>query len=54
MSPFIANYERKLRMEVDIRRRGKMEKATEFVERIKKVQKKAEAALKRVQEEMKR
>jgi len=37
MSPFIANYGRKLRMKVDIRRRGKMEKATEFVERIKKV-----------------
>ena len=40
-------------MELDIRRKGKMEKAMEFVERMKKVQEKAEAVLKRVQEEMK-
>jgi len=33
----MANYERELRMGVDIRRRGKMEKATEFAERIKKI-----------------
>ena len=38
----------------DIRRRGKVESATEFVERIKKVQEEAEAALKKTQEEMKR
>ena len=53
MSLFIANYERELRMEVDIRRREKMEKAIEFAERIKKVQEKAGAALKRAQEEIK-
>ena len=33
----MANYRRELRMGIDIRRKGKMEKATEFVERIKKV-----------------
>ena len=37
MSPFIANYRRELRMGGDVRKRGKVEKATEFVERIKKV-----------------
>ena len=47
MSLFIANYGRKLRIEVDIRRKRKMEKATEFAERMKKVQEKAEAALKK-------
>ena len=39
VSLFMANYGRELRMEINIRRRGKMEKATEFAERIKKVQK---------------
>jgi len=34
---FIANYSRKLKMEVDIRRKGKVEKVTKFVEGIKKV-----------------
>ena len=34
---FIANYKRNLRMGGDIRKKGKMEKATEFVERMKKV-----------------
>jgi len=43
----MANYERELRMGVDIRRRGKMEKATEFAERIKKIQEEVGAALKR-------
>jgi len=37
MSLFIANYSRELRMEVDIRKKRKVEKATEFAERIKKV-----------------
>ena len=50
---FMANYRRELRMKLDIRRKGKMEKAMEFVERMKKVQEKAEAVLKRAQEEMK-
>jgi len=54
VSPFIANYRRELRMEGDIRKRGKVEKAMEFVERMKKVHEKAEAALKKAQEDMKR
>ena len=53
MSLFIANYGRKLRIGVEIRRKEKMEKATEFVERMKKVQKEAGAVLKKAQEEMK-
>ena len=35
--PFIANYRRNLRMGEDIRKKEKVEKATEFVERMKKV-----------------
>ena len=35
--PFIANYRRNLRMGGDIRKKGKVEKATEFVERMKKI-----------------
>jgi len=54
VSLFIANYERELRMGVYIRRKWKMEKATEFAERIKKVQEEVEATLKRTQEEIKR
>jgi len=38
----------------DIRKKGKVEKATEFVERMRKVQEKAGVALKKVQEDMKR
>ena len=34
---FMANYSRKLKIEVDIRRKGKVEKVTEFVEEIKKI-----------------
>jgi len=52
--PFIANYRRELWMGGNIRKRGKVEKATEFVERMKKVHKEAGAALKKVQEDMKR
>jgi len=52
--PFMANYRRKLRMEGNIKKRGKVEKATEFVERMKKVHEKAGAALKKAQEDMKR
>ena len=50
----MANYRRKLRMGGDIRKREKVEKAIEFVERMKKVQEEAEAALKKAQEDMKR
>ena len=45
---FMANYRRELRMGGDIRKRGKVEKATEFVERMKKVHEEAGAALKKV------
>jgi len=54
VSPFMANYGRELRMGEDIRKRGKVEKATEFVERIKKVYEETGAALKKVQEDMKK
>jgi len=35
--PFMANYGRDSKMGEDIRKKGKVEKATEFVERMKKV-----------------
>ena len=53
MSLFMANYGRELRMEADIRRKGKVEKAMKFAERIKKVQEKAGMALRKAQKEMK-
>jgi len=37
ISSFIANYGRELRIGTDIRRKGKVEKATDFAERMKKV-----------------
>ena len=49
----MANYRRELRMGVDIRRKEKIEKVIEFVERMKKVQKEIGVALKKVQEEIK-
>ena len=52
--PFMANYRREMRMGGDIRRKGKVESVTEFVERMKKVHEEVEAALKKTQEEMKR
>ena len=54
ISPFMVNYGRELRMGEDIRKKGKMEKVMEFVEKMKKVQEEAGAALKKIQEEMKR
>ena len=51
---FIANYGRELRIGADIRRKGKVEKVTDFTERIKKIQKKVGAALKKAQEETKK
>ena len=35
--PFMANYGRELRMGADIRRKEKMEKATEFAEKMRRV-----------------
>ena len=52
--PFMANYGKELRMGGDIRRKGKVESVTEFMERMKKVHEEAEAALKKTQKEMKR
>ena len=52
--PFMANYGREMRMGGDIRKRGKVEKAVEFVERMKRVHEEAGAALKKSQEDMKR
>ena len=54
ISPFIANYKRELRMGGDIGKKGKIESAIEFVERMKKIHEEAGVALKKMQEEMKR
>jgi len=48
------NYGKELQMEADIRRKDKVEKAMEFVERMRRVQKEVGAALRKAQEEMKR
>ena len=53
VSLFIENYRRELRMRVEIRRKGKIEKTMKFVERIRKVQKKAKIVLRKAQKEMK-
>jgi len=37
VSPFMANYRRELQMEADIRKKGKVEKRMEFVEKMKKI-----------------
>ena len=50
---FMVNYRRKIRMKVDLRKK-KMEGVMEFMEKMRKVQEEAGAALKRAQEEMKR
>ena len=50
---FIVNYGRELRMETDIRKKGKVEKMTEFVERMEKVQEEVEVALRKAQKEIK-
>ena len=52
--PFMANYGRELRMGGDMKKKRKIESATEFVKRMKKVHEEAGAALKKTQEEMKR
>jgi len=54
ISPFMANYGKEMRMGGDIRKKGKVESAMEFVERMKKVHEEAEVALRKTQEEMKR
>ena len=47
LSLFMANYGRELRMEAGIRRKEKVERLMELAERIKKMQKKAEAILRK-------
>ena len=54
VSSFMVNYGREMRMEIDLRRKGKMEKATEFAERMRKVQEEAGVVVVRAQEEIKR
>jgi len=44
---FMTNYDRKLRMVTDIRRKDKVEKIMEFAERMKKVQEKARVILRK-------
>jgi len=50
----MVNYGRELRMEVDIKRKEKVKKVTEFAERIRKVQKETEVILRKAQEKMKK
>ena len=52
--PFKANYRQDPRMKFEGRKKGKYQRAEKFIKKIKKLQKKAKAALGRVQEEMKR
>jgi len=54
ISPFKANYGQDPRMGFEGRRKGKYEVAGKFVERIKKIQEEAKAALGKVQKEMKK
>ena len=54
ISLFMANYERVLKLGADIRRKRKIEKTVEFTKRMKRIQKEAEAVLRKVQEKTKR
>ena len=54
ISPFKANYGQDPRMGFEGRKKGKYEAAGKFVERMKKIQKKAKAVLEKAQEEMKK
>ena len=49
----MVNYRRELRIGIEIRKKGKMEKTIEFAERMKRVQEKAGVVLKKAQKEMK-
>ena len=53
VSLFMANHERELRMGVNIRKRGKVEKATEFAERVRKVQEEVEVTTEKSTEKIK-
>ena len=52
--PFKANYGQDPRMEFEGRRKGKYEAVGKFVERMRKIQEEAKAALRKAQEEIKR
>jgi len=54
ISPFKANYGQDPRMGFEGRRKEKYKAARKFVERMKKIQKKAKVALGKAQEEIKR
>jgi len=54
ISPFKANYGQDPRMGFERRRKGKYEAAGKFVERMKKIQEEAKAALGKAQKEMKK
>ena len=49
----MANHERELRIGVNIRKRGKVEKATEFAERVRKVQEEVEVTTEKSTEKIK-
>ena len=49
MSLFMVNYGRELRMGVDIKRKEKVKKITEFAEIMKKIQKETKVVLRKVQ-----
>jgi len=53
-SLFKVNYDQDPRMEFEGRRKGKYEAAGKFVERMKKIQKEAKAALEKAQKEMRK
>jgi len=53
-SPFKANYGQDLKMGFEGRRKGKYEVAEKFIERMRKIQEEAKAALGKAQEEMKK
>ena len=53
VSLFMANYGRELKMGADIRKKEKIKKLTEFLERIKKVQEEAGMVLRKRQEKIK-
>jgi len=48
VSLFIINYRREIRIGVDIKRKEKVEKVMEFVEKMKKIQEDIEAVLKKI------
>ena len=54
ISLFVANYRREMKMGVYLKRKEKVKRAMEFVERMRKVQEEVGAVLMRVQKEMKR